>query len=510
MIEVPSRIPPHDLAAERAVLGAVLYEGASLLPRVAEHLQAPDFYLDAHRIAFEAMLTLGAAGAPIDSITLNEELRRAGQLPAIGGPAAVALMMEQAAIAAHVGAYVDIIRNKATLRGLIQQSTHLLTLAYDDQQGVAELLEEARGRLEGLQARTLTTAAGALFPVRSLRELLAAAIPEPEFHIDKWIRTRGLAFIVGDSEAYKSWFAQYLGMCVAAGEPVLGKLPVRQAPVLYISEENGEVEDKRRAALLCRGMGFAPELPFYIASETSFSFDDAARYAALRAFVAEHGIRVIIIDSFIRVHRREEKDAGAMNSLYMDRMKPVMKDGVDLWLLHHRRKLPSGMQGHGPGQPASDNDDIRGSGDIRAGAFSILFLKTISDSTVVVHHNKARGFKKQEPFVFSVRDTDDGLVLTHEGKPAEVLDKTGACKGAILEYAAAHLSGFFRQDVITALKGKFSKKVIDPALKALAQDAYPLKEDEVQQGRTKKKFYVLVLAEPDAPDHPGGDDDVPF
>ena len=102
-LEVPSRIPPHNLDAERAVLGAVLLEGREALPRVVEVLRPSDFYTEAHRAIYQAMLTLFDRGAPVDSLTLNEELRRTDQLQFVGGPAAIALLMEEASIAAHLG-----------------------------------------------------------------------------------------------------------------------------------------------------------------------------------------------------------------------------------------------------------------------------------------------------------------------------------------------------------------------------------------------------------------------
>jgi hypothetical protein len=508
-IELPARVPPHNLDAERAVLGCVLLEGAALLTTVSAQLQAADFYTGAHRAIYGAMLTLGAAGEAITVATVQEQLRHDEALAHAGGPVLLALMIEQAAIAAYLPSYLAIVRKKAVARALIERSLQLVARAFDDDEDPLHVLEQAQRDVEQLVARAAPVERGSLFPVRSLAELLAADIPEPEFHVQGWIPTKGLTFLVGDSEAYKSWWAKYLGLCKAAGAPVLGQLAVRQGPVLYISEENGEVEDKRRCDVLRRGMGFSADLPFYIASETSFNFDDPARYAALRAVIAEHRIEWIIVDSFVRVHRREEKDAGAMNAIYMDRMKPLIKSGVDLLLLHHKRKLPAGI--HQGQAPSSDNDEIRGSGDLRAAAHAVVMLKTLTETTVVVRHNKARGFRKQEAFVFSLKDGDQGgVVLTHEGKPKDVLDKTDAAAATIMEYAAAHLPGFYRADVVAAMKKEkgYSRRLVDAALKKLADPGYPLKADEQQIGRTKKRFYTLASAE--AEREPGDDTDVPF
>src|SRR5438046_8497228 len=84
-LEVPSRIPPHNLDAERAVLGAVLLEGREALPRVVEVLRPSDFYTEAHRAIYQAMLTLFDRGAPVDARALNEEQRAAGQIQGAPG-----------------------------------------------------------------------------------------------------------------------------------------------------------------------------------------------------------------------------------------------------------------------------------------------------------------------------------------------------------------------------------------------------------------------------------------
>src|SRR5437879_13807988 len=135
-LEFPARIPPPNLDAERAVLGALLLEGRETLPRVIEVLRPPDFYTEAHGVMYATMLRLFDRGEPVDLITLSEELRRAEQLEFVGGPAALALLVEQASIAAHLIAYAQIVRDMGTLRELIQTSTQLITEAFEDRKSV--------------------------------------------------------------------------------------------------------------------------------------------------------------------------------------------------------------------------------------------------------------------------------------------------------------------------------------------------------------------------------------
>jgi replicative DNA helicase len=144
------------------VLGAVLLEGREALPRVVEVLRPSDFYTEAHRVLYQAMLTLFDRGAPVDSLTLSEELRRTDQLQFIGGPAAIALLMEEASIAAHLGSYTAIVRDMAVLRELIQTSTQIITQAFEAKDEVQTLVDDAEKRIFSLAERRLE---GSALPV---------------------------------------------------------------------------------------------------------------------------------------------------------------------------------------------------------------------------------------------------------------------------------------------------------------------------------------------------------
>src|SRR5712691_8986097 len=161
-LEIPSRIPPHNLDAERAVLGAVLLEGREALPRVIEILRPTDFYTESHRAIFATMQTLFDRGAPVDLITLGEGLRRADQIEFVGGPAALALLVEQASIAAYLGSYTAIVRDMAVLRELIQTSTQIIAQAFDAKEDVQSLVDDAERRIFGLAERRLE---GSALPV---------------------------------------------------------------------------------------------------------------------------------------------------------------------------------------------------------------------------------------------------------------------------------------------------------------------------------------------------------
>ena len=167
-LEIPARIPPHNLDAERAVLGAMLLEGREGLPRVIEILRPSDFYTEAHRSMFDTMLRLFDRSEPVDLITLSEELRRNDQLEFVGGPAALALLVEQASIAAHLMSYASIVRDMAVLRELIQTSTQIITQAFDAKEEVQTVVDDAERRIFSLAERRLE--GGALPVSRILKD----------------------------------------------------------------------------------------------------------------------------------------------------------------------------------------------------------------------------------------------------------------------------------------------------------------------------------------------------
>jgi len=144
------------------VLGAVLLEGRETLPRVIEVLRPSDFYTEAHRGVYDTMLQLFDRGEPVDLITLSEELRRNDQLQFVGGPASLALLVEQASIAAHLMSYAAIVRDMAVLRELIQTSTQIITQAFEAKEDVQSLVDEAEKRIFGLAERRLE---GSALPV---------------------------------------------------------------------------------------------------------------------------------------------------------------------------------------------------------------------------------------------------------------------------------------------------------------------------------------------------------
>jgi len=141
------RLPPQSIEAEQAVLGAILLDPRAL-DRAVEIVGADDFYRDAHRKIFRAMLALHQRSEPVDLLTLSQELAAEGVLEAVGGTSYLAQLAEQVPTAANLAYYARIVREKSVLRQIIQVSTELGARAYDARPGeVDDFLDQVEQRI---------------------------------------------------------------------------------------------------------------------------------------------------------------------------------------------------------------------------------------------------------------------------------------------------------------------------------------------------------------------------
>ncbi len=136
------RTLPHNLEAERAVLGAILLDG-SAINQAVEFIDEQAFFRDAHRRIFAKMRHLFESGQAIDFITVKDELGRSGELDDVGGPAYVASLVDGLPHGVNVGDYARIVKEKSTLRGLIASANQILTSAYDAERDADEIVDEA-------------------------------------------------------------------------------------------------------------------------------------------------------------------------------------------------------------------------------------------------------------------------------------------------------------------------------------------------------------------------------
>src|SRR5687768_12302054 len=135
-------VPPQNLEAEESVLGAMLLSPGAI-GAVTEILSADDFYRESHGIVFRACLALYQQGEPVDAITLVDALEERGELEKVGGRARIhelAALVPATANAAH---YARIVREMATLRGLVRAGSEIARLGQERPGETTDLVDRA-------------------------------------------------------------------------------------------------------------------------------------------------------------------------------------------------------------------------------------------------------------------------------------------------------------------------------------------------------------------------------
>jgi replicative DNA helicase len=145
-VATAERTLPHNLEAERSVLGAILVHNDAF-NLAAQVIDSNDFYRDAHRRIFDKMVALNERHDAIDFVTLKEELGRSGQLDEVGGPAYVASLADGVPRATNVEYYAKIVKEKSTLRNLIYAANKILTNAYEADQDSDLVLDDAESAI---------------------------------------------------------------------------------------------------------------------------------------------------------------------------------------------------------------------------------------------------------------------------------------------------------------------------------------------------------------------------
>jgi replicative DNA helicase len=136
------RVPPYNLEAEQAVLGALFLERDAILI-AAEILRGEDFYRDAHQVIFQTIMELELGGQPVDLVTVTESLRQQGKLDGVGGLSYITSLAESVPTAANIEHYARIVQEKAILRQLIREATNIIKNSYEASQDAAIVLDEA-------------------------------------------------------------------------------------------------------------------------------------------------------------------------------------------------------------------------------------------------------------------------------------------------------------------------------------------------------------------------------
>jgi replicative DNA helicase len=209
------RIPPQNLDAERAVLGALLVYPEAF-DKVLEILTPDDFYSEAHRLIYQAMLDLENKSTPIDVLTLTDHLKSLAALEKVGGETMVSSLASSVASPVGVEHWAKKIREKAILRKIISESSSIIEEAYSEPEDVEEFLSASEQKfLEVAQER----AEKSYMP---LDQLVKSGIELLEEYAKRRELITGVASGFDELDKLTSGF-QKQELVIIAGRPSTGK-----------------------------------------------------------------------------------------------------------------------------------------------------------------------------------------------------------------------------------------------------------------------------------------------
>ena len=283
----------------------------------------------------------------------------------------------------------------------------------------------------------------------------------------------------------KSWLALDLAYAAATGGRWMGQFPVKRSRVLIVDEESQRSLLERRLHLLASGRRCAPPDDVFVLAGKGVNFDDAASFDALRQEIIRKRPQVIIVDSLIRVHRRDENEATGMASVFRRVSELRRECGVTFLLVDHMRKT---VDRSGDGALA-----VRGSSE-KVASVDVAFVITQPKQGhhLVVEHVKSRWSLPVGPFAFVIEDTDDqGVAVRYVGEESVTKEdkRLGRAKKVILSILQDGPKKRNEMKPEAKLQG-VSEKMMDEALGALWEEK-KVDKQMWQEGRAHGFEYWL-------------------
>lgn len=395
------RVPPQNIDAERAVLGAMLMSdgGKEAIPRVIEILgdstAGDGFYRGAHQKIYSAILNLFERGEPADLLTVTRELERTRVLEKVGGVSYIDEMIDSVPTAANVEYYAQMVKDEAMRRRLIYTSAQIYNESFDDSEDVELLLDKAERAILDIRQenvdrgfvaikRIIKSSFSAIQELYNRKEHVTGV---PSGFIDLDEKTSGfqpseLIVIAGRPGMGKSMFVQNIAQYVASQcripvglfslEMSKQQLVVR----MLAAEANVEFQKLRTGFLsdsawpkLTIAAGNLSESPIFIDDTPGISVMELR--AKARRLKAEHEVGLIIVDylQLMQGRGRAESRQQEISDISMS-LKSLAKElDIPLIACSQLSRQPEGRPDKHP-----QLSDLRESGAIEQDADLVLFL----------------------------------------------------------------------------------------------------------------------------------------
>jgi replicative DNA helicase len=225
------RALPSSLDAEKGVLACMLLDPDEAINVAMTRLRPDHFHLPAHRVLFSLLVELKDGRKPIEALGIQQTLIDRRQLDDVGGPATVLELLNFVPNAAHIEYYTGIVQEKQVLRGVIDVCTRSIQRAYDEQENVEALLDDAEREI--LAIRNLREAGREMQP---LKDQVMEAISQMEQLIANPGALNGLPSGYADLDELTRGF-HGSEMIIIAARPSMGKTSLAMNIIEHLAIE---------------------------------------------------------------------------------------------------------------------------------------------------------------------------------------------------------------------------------------------------------------------------------
>lgn len=390
----PERTLPHNLEAEKSVLGAILIHNEAF-NHAAELIDSRDFFRDAHRRIFDRMVALSERNEAIDLVTLKDELQRAGELEEVGGPAYIASLADGVPRSANVEHYARIVKEKATLRNVIHAANRILVDAYQAEEDADLILDGAEKAIfeiaedkirEGfVPLRDLVQSSFATIEKLQQHKGLVTGVPTGFVDLDEMtsgLQPSDLVLVAARPSMGKTSFvlniAQHIGtqteMTVGffslemSKEQLFMRMLTSEARIDAHRFRSGYLNEKDYGRL-SHALGTLAEARVFIDDTASIGVLEMR--AKARRLQAEHGLHLLIIDYIQLMQGRGRFESRQAELASISRsLKGLAKElKIPIIALSQLSRAPETRSDHRP-----QLSDLRESGALEQDADVVMFI----------------------------------------------------------------------------------------------------------------------------------------
>ena len=315
------RMPPHNKEAESSVLGSIMID-KNAITKIADMITPEDFYIQQNAQIFEVITELYNEQLPLDILNVSSRLKEKKILKDVGGKSYLADLVNSVPTASNVSSYAKLVKNKSLLRKLIDVSSEITKMGYDEEKPVDEILDDAEQKLFSISQKSIKQD---FAPINQLLESAFVRIDEMHKNKEKF---RGIATGLADLDNVLSGL-QNSDLIILAARPSVGKTSfalelARHAairtkiPVGLFSLEmsSDQLVDRMLAAeakvnlwslrtgnldeedddfqKIGDAMGVLSEAPIYIDDTATSNIMEMRTMA--RRLQAEHGLGLVVVD----------------------------------------------------------------------------------------------------------------------------------------------------------------------------------------------------------------------